>query len=303
MCWRSSARWACSHKSRCLSWRPATRSATSPCAWARRCALAASPPSHAVELVAYATEEPPHFAGPRMGSAVHAQGLRDAGTPVRLMLSLEMIGYFSDAPGSQRYPVKGLSAVYGDRGDFLALIAPFSASDMQLTRRVKALAQGATQLPVRSLNAPAFVPGVDFWRKLHQLDGDKLLDGLVWQAFSGPIRQLLDNPYVFESFWSFQRGEIAEDEWKLRLSKGKKAAASLLASGNTAELLGLMFQRIYTLRNQLMHGGATWDSEVNRSQLRDCVNLLGKLVPVVITIMINNPQATWGDAVYPVVNS
>ena len=49
------------------------------------------------------------------------------GTPVRLMLSLEMIGYFADAPGSQRYPVKGLSAVYGDRGDFLALIAPFSA--------------------------------------------------------------------------------------------------------------------------------------------------------------------------------
>ena len=143
----------------------------------------------------------------------------------------------------------------------------------------------------------------EFWRKLHQLDGDKLLDGLVWQAFSGPVRQLLDNPYVFESFWSFQRGEIAEDEWKLRLSKGKKAAASLLASGNTAELLGLMFQRIYTLRNQLMHGGATWDSEVNRSQLRDCVNLLGKLVPVVITIMINNSQATWGDAVYPVVNS
>ena len=125
-------------------------------------ALAAKPPSHAVELVAYATEEPPHFAGPRMGSAVHAQALHDAGTPVRLMLSLEMIGYFSDAPGSQRYPVKGLSAVYGDRGDFLALIAPFSARDMQLTRRVKALAQGATQLPVRSLNAPAFVPGVDF---------------------------------------------------------------------------------------------------------------------------------------------
>lgn len=124
--------------------------------------LAAKPPSHAVELVAYATEEPPHFAGPRMGSAVHAQALRDAGTPVRLMLSLEMIGYFSDAPGSQRYPVKGLSAMYGDRGDFLALIAPFTAGDMQLVRRVKALAQGATQLPVRSLNAPAFVPGVDF---------------------------------------------------------------------------------------------------------------------------------------------
>ena len=78
------------------------------------------------------------------------------------MLSLEMIGYFSDAAGSQRYPVNGLHAVYGDRGDFLALIAPFSLGDMRLIRRVKALAQGATSLPVQSLNAPAVVPGVDF---------------------------------------------------------------------------------------------------------------------------------------------
>ena len=165
--------------------------------------LAAKPPAHPVELVAYATEEPPHFAGPLMGSAVHAASLRgphreaaaqtsasmpaptfaptsaassegrastqsatqspaDAPEAVRLMLSLEMIGYFSDAADSQRYPINGLSAVYGKRGDFLALIAPFSVGDMQLIRRVKALAQGATPLPINSLNASAFVPGVDF---------------------------------------------------------------------------------------------------------------------------------------------
>ncbi len=153
--------------------------------------LAAKPPTHPIELVAYATEEPPHFAGPLMGSAVHAASLHGphreaaartpesasvsasatsatqspAGTApeaVRLMLSLEMIGYFSDAADAQRYPIKGLSAVYGKRGDFLALIAPFSVGDMQLIRRVKALAQGATPMPIQSLNAPAFVPGVDF---------------------------------------------------------------------------------------------------------------------------------------------
>ena len=62
-----------------------------------------------------------------------------------------------------------------------------------------------------------------------------------------------------------------------------------------------MFNRLYTLRNQLVHGGATWNSQVNRKQLRDCVRLLGKLIPVLITLMLEHPDTLWGDAVYPVV--
>ena len=63
-----------------------------------------------------------------------------------------------------------------------------------------------------------------------------------------------------------------------------------------------MFNRLYTLRNQLIHGGATWDGKVNRDQLRDCTRLLSKLVPVIIALMMGYPNAIWGDAVYLVVN-
>ena len=142
----------------------------------------------------------------------------------------------------------------------------------------------------------------EFLLKLHLLDKGKLLDDMTWREFSGPIRVLLDNPYVFESFWEFHRGNLTEIQWKERLAKGKKTAAILLAKGNTPELLRLVFHRIYTLRNQLMHGGATWNSQVNCAQLQDCVNLLGKLVPVVIELMLNNPDEMWGDACYPVVS-
>jgi hypothetical protein len=62
-----------------------------------------------------------------------------------------------------------------------------------------------------------------------------------------------------------------------------------------------VLSRLYTLRNQLMHGGATWNSSVNRDQIRDCANLLGKLVPLVIEIMMDNVNTLWGDACYPVV--
>ena len=141
----------------------------------------------------------------------------------------------------------------------------------------------------------------DFLRKLHQLDHGKKLDALVWQQFSGSIRVLLDNPFVFESFWEFQRGHITECQWKERLANGKKSAAISLAIGNTPDLLGLVLQRIYTLRNQLVHGGATWNGSVNRAQLQDCVNLLHKLVPLVIAIMLESADTLWGDACYPVI--
>jgi len=74
-----------------------------------------------------------------------------------------------------------------------------------------------------------------------------------------------------------------------------------LAERDTVTVLGVVLSRIYTLRNQLMHGGATWNSSVNREQIRDCTNLLGKLVPLVIEIMLDHPETRWGDACYPVV--
>ena len=64
----------------------------------------------------------------------------------------------------------------------------------------------------------------------------------------------------------------------------------------------LFRSHLYTLRNQLMHGGATWNGGVNRDQLRDCTSLMAKLVPVVIALMMDHPQTIWGEAVYPVVD-
>jgi Zn-dependent M28 family amino/carboxypeptidase len=113
-----------------------------------------------IELVAYALEEPPHFRTEHMGSAWHARSLRAANQDVELMLSLEMIGYFSEQPGSQNYPVPAMSHFYSDRGDFIALVGKLS--DFGAIRRTKAVMGGATNLPVYSINAPPLLPGIDF---------------------------------------------------------------------------------------------------------------------------------------------
>lgn len=53
-----------------------------------------------------------------------------------------------------------------------------------------------------------------FLRMLVAVDHDNLLYTLVWNKFSGPIRALLDNKFVFEPFWHFQSGRIGEREWQ-----------------------------------------------------------------------------------------
>ncbi len=122
--------------------------------------LGQKPQARAIELVAYTLEEPPNFRSDNMGSVWHAKSLKAAGREVRLMLSLEMIGYFSDAPGSQHYSAPGMKHLYSDRGNFIALVGKFGG--FQATRTAKALMAGATDLPVYSINAPRLMPGIDF---------------------------------------------------------------------------------------------------------------------------------------------
>lgn len=121
--------------------------------------LAQNPPSRPVDLIAYTLEEdPPEPIEADMGSHIHALSLRQAGQPIQLMISMEMIGYFRDGPGSQHYSVPGLQLLYPTQGHFLALVGRFS--DFNLTQEVKSLLAGATDLPVYSVNAPSFLPGI-----------------------------------------------------------------------------------------------------------------------------------------------
>jgi hypothetical protein len=74
-----------------------------------------------------------------------------------------------------------------------------------------------------------------------------------------------------------------------------------LGRRDTVAVLSVVLSRIYTLRNQVIHGGATWRGGVNRDQIRDCAAFMSKLVPAVIEIMMDHPQTLWGQACYPVV--
>jgi Zn-dependent M28 family amino/carboxypeptidase len=120
--------------------------------------LGQNKPAKQVELVAYSLEEPPFFATEQMGSYVHAKSLKDKDVKVSLMISLEMIGYFSDEPNSQKFPVSLLSLFYPNQGNFAVIVGDFT--NVFTTRNLKFAMNG--DVAVYSANVPTLVNGVDF---------------------------------------------------------------------------------------------------------------------------------------------
>lgn len=142
---------------------------------------------------------------------------------------------------------------------------------------------------------------VDFIHKICQLDKKKQLYTLTWQTYSQSIRVMLDNPYIFQPFWDYQNGKISATAWQEDFTKANKKALNALKNEDTATILMVIFDRLYTLRNQIVHGGATYQSSLNREQLSDGCQILQAILPVVVEIVLDNAEVDWGNPFYPVV--
>jgi Zn-dependent M28 family amino/carboxypeptidase len=116
-------------------------------------------PARTWRLVLFVNEEPPFYRTDQMGSRVHAARARSRGERIVAMYSLETIGWYSDAPGSQHYPFP-FSWFYPDRGDFLAFVG--NPPSRGLLHATVATFRKHAQFPSDGIAAPAFIPGVDW---------------------------------------------------------------------------------------------------------------------------------------------
>jgi Zn-dependent M28 family amino/carboxypeptidase len=112
-----------------------------------------------INFVAYTLEEPPFFRTKNMGSYIHARFLSENKKPVKGMICLEMIGFYSDQKNSQRYPLSLMRLFYRNTGDFIGVISNYGSSSLakQVSRNLR-----ATSIKVEKLKAPSFLTGVDF---------------------------------------------------------------------------------------------------------------------------------------------
>ena len=127
-------------------------------ALARR--FASAKPKQTLRFVAFVNEEPPYFLSGEMGSQVYARRCKERGDKVSAMISLETIGYFSDAPHSQTYPSPGLGLFYPKVGNFIGFVSNVKSG--ALLRRVMALFRKHAKIPSEGASLPAFIPGVSW---------------------------------------------------------------------------------------------------------------------------------------------
>jgi hypothetical protein len=125
--------------------------------------LASSEHALPIRIVLFANEEMPYFQTAAMGALQHAQGCRARGEELRAMFSLETMGYFSDEPGSQKYPAP-LDRLYPDRGNFIAFVGNVGSRPL-VRESIERFRRHAT-VPSEGGALPSVLPGVgwsDHW--------------------------------------------------------------------------------------------------------------------------------------------
>ena len=122
-----------------------------------------SHPARTIRFVAFVNEEPPWFQTDDMGSMVYAEQVHKAKENIVASVSLETIGMYSDAEGSQQYP-EGFKSLYPSKGNFIAFVGDLSSHG--LVRDAVRSFRAAEQFPSEGISAPAWIGGVgwsDHW--------------------------------------------------------------------------------------------------------------------------------------------
>lgn len=122
------------------------------------------PQARSLRFVAFANEEPPFFQTADMGSHAYAARSRRRGERITAMVSLDGLGYFADAPGTQEFPAAGFDLVYPDRGHFIGFVTRMS--DAPLLRRAIGAFRARATIPSEGAALPGTLPGIgwsDHW--------------------------------------------------------------------------------------------------------------------------------------------
>lgn len=112
-----------------------------------------------LRFVAFVNEELPFFASGEMGSQHYAARSRQQSEKITAMLSLETIGYYSDEPGSQRYPAP-LHFFYPNAGNFIGFVGNVASRSL-VHRAIKAF-RATAQFPSEGAALPGWIPGVSW---------------------------------------------------------------------------------------------------------------------------------------------
>ncbi|MCY3692361.1 MAG: HEPN domain-containing protein [Chloroflexota bacterium] len=132
----------------------------------------------------------------------------------------------------------------------------------------------------------------DYFSRIAELDANRDVFNAIWREHNRSIRDLLANNFVYKPFWK------GIQDWRTRFDDAPNRLEDAITSKQTDTVLDLIFARLYVLRNQLLHGAATWRGETNRDQVEDGAAIMAFLLPHFINLMLDNPGKDWGHPPY-----
>lgn len=118
---------------------------------------------------------------------------------------------------------------------------------------------------------------------------------------SGMVQSLVRNKYILHKFWESIRFPERQIDWETNLHKSADRLKYAMRDKETATVLQILFDRLYVLRNQLIHGGATHGSQLNREPIEQGAKLLANIIPLMTKILLQNPQISLGPVLFPVI--
>ena len=142
----------------------------------------------------------------------------------------------------------------------------------------------------------------EFFGKLLKLDRQRRIHNLLQNQVYDAVNTLLDNEYIYYAFWRYEKGEERFGEWEDTIEEQHAIVGHAFKNGDTYKIIKTLFERLYVLRNQLIHGGATFNGSVNRDQVVDGAKILSALIPVMADLMMDGRNTDWGVANFPVVD-
>ena len=133
----------------------------------------------------------------------------------------------------------------------------------------------------------------NYFEKLLDLDTSGKINQALWtnRLNEDEVRDFLQNEFVYKPFWS-------ADNWTKDFDMHNQDALDAITATDTWTALKTLFKRMYLLRNQIIHGSATWNGGRNFDQLRDGSHIMALLVPLFIELTMDNPEFDWGEPHY-----
>jgi Zn-dependent M28 family amino/carboxypeptidase len=121
-----------------------------------------------LRFVAFVNEEAPFFHTDAMGSLLYARRCRVQDVNIVGMCAFETIGYYTHAPGSQRYPAAPFTWFYPTAGNFIAFVSNLRSRSW--LRQAATAFRASTSFPIETAALPELLQGVSssdhwsFWR-------------------------------------------------------------------------------------------------------------------------------------------